>query len=163
MDLKYILGFLGGTGCKERTYLPIQEMFNPWVGKSPWRRAWQSIPVFLPGEFHGQRSFVGYSPWGCIQSDTTEQLTHTHNLREQLFWGITVWYVSGIASLKKIWQYLLNLRYTCYYPTIPFLVVKHTEKLADINKKACIKMSIVAFLQCQNLGVCVYMYTNLYI
>ena len=54
MDLKYILGFLGGTGCKERTYLPIQEMFNPWVGKSPWRRAWQSIPVFLPGESHGR-------------------------------------------------------------------------------------------------------------
>ena len=31
--------------------------------------------VFLPGEFHGQRSLVGYSPWGCKESDTTEQLT----------------------------------------------------------------------------------------
>ena len=36
---------------------------------------WQPTPVFLPGEFHGQRSLVGYSPWGCIESDTTEQLT----------------------------------------------------------------------------------------
>ena len=32
----------------------------------------------LPGEPHGQRSLMGYSPWGCKESDTTEQLTHTH-------------------------------------------------------------------------------------
>ena len=38
--------------------------FNPWVGKIPWRRKWQPNPVFLPGESHGQRSLVGYSPWG---------------------------------------------------------------------------------------------------
>ena len=43
-----------------------------------WRREWHSTPVFLPGEFHGQRSLAGYSPWGCIESHTTEQLTHTH-------------------------------------------------------------------------------------
>ena len=30
-----------------------------------WRRAWQPTPIFLPGEFHGQRSLVGSSPWGC--------------------------------------------------------------------------------------------------
>ena len=36
--------------------------FNPWVRKIPWRRAWQPIPVFLPGESHGRRSLVGYSP-----------------------------------------------------------------------------------------------------
>ena len=38
--------------------------FDPWVGKSPWRRKWQPIPVLLPGKFHGLRSLVGYSPWG---------------------------------------------------------------------------------------------------
>ena len=37
---------------------------DPWVGKIPWRKAWQPIPVFLPGESQGQRSLVGYSPWG---------------------------------------------------------------------------------------------------
>ena len=36
-----------------------------------WRREWQPTPVFLPGEFHGQRSLAGYSPWGCKESDTT--------------------------------------------------------------------------------------------
>ena len=37
---------------------------SPWVGKIPWRRAWQPTPVFLPGEPHGQQSLVDYSPWG---------------------------------------------------------------------------------------------------
>ena len=39
-----------------------------------WRRKWQSTPVLLPGKSHGQRSLVGYSPWGCQESDMTEQL-----------------------------------------------------------------------------------------
>ena len=34
--------------------------FDPWVWKILWRRAWQPIPVFLPGESHGQRSLAGY-------------------------------------------------------------------------------------------------------
>ena len=46
--------------------------FHPWIGKIPWRRAWQPTPVFLPGESHGQRSLVGYSLWGRQESDTTE-------------------------------------------------------------------------------------------
>ena len=36
--------------------------FRPWVGKIPWRRAWQPTPVFLPAESHGQRSLAGYHP-----------------------------------------------------------------------------------------------------
>ena len=46
--------------------------FNPWVGKIPGDG--QPTPVFLPGEFHGQRSLVGYSPWGHKESDVTERL-----------------------------------------------------------------------------------------
>ena len=42
-----------------------------------WRREWQPTPVFLPGELHGQRRLVGYSPWGCKESDMTKRLTHT--------------------------------------------------------------------------------------
>ena len=49
--------------------------FDPWVGKITWRRPWQPTPVFLPGESHGQRSLAGYSPRGCKESDTTEQLS----------------------------------------------------------------------------------------
>ena len=61
-------GFPGGTGgkgptcqCREHK----RHKFNPWVQKTPWRRAWQPTPAFLPGEaLHGQRSLVGCSPWG---------------------------------------------------------------------------------------------------
>ena len=38
--------------------------FNPWVWKIPRRREWLPTPAFLPGESHGQRNLVGYSPWG---------------------------------------------------------------------------------------------------
>ena len=37
----------------------------------PWKRTWQPTPVFLPGKSHGQRSLLGYSPWGCKESDMT--------------------------------------------------------------------------------------------
>ena len=55
-----------------------------------WRRKWQPMPVFLPGESHGWRSLVGYSPWGRKELDTTERLhfhfkvlfTHTRNKGE---------------------------------------------------------------------------------
>ena len=46
--------------------------------KGLWGGEWQPTPVFLPGGFHGQRNLVGCSPWDCRESDTTEQLTHTH-------------------------------------------------------------------------------------
>ena len=67
-------GFPGGASGKE----PVcqcrrrkRHEFNPWVRKIPWRRAWQPTPVFLPGESHGQRSLVVYSPWGHKELDTT--------------------------------------------------------------------------------------------
>ena len=41
----------------------------------PWKREWQPTPVFLPGEFHGQRSLARYSPWGHKESDMTEGLS----------------------------------------------------------------------------------------
>ena len=47
----------------------------PGLGRLPKSRKWQPIPVFLPGKFHGQRSLVGYSPWGHTELDTTE---HAH-------------------------------------------------------------------------------------
>ena len=51
--------------------------FNPWVGKIPWGRAQQPIPVFSPGESYGQRGLAGCSPWGHTKSDTTEVTQHS--------------------------------------------------------------------------------------
>ena len=50
----------------------MRHWFDPWVGKILWRRAWQPTPVSLPGGSHGQRSVVGYSPWGRKGLDMTE-------------------------------------------------------------------------------------------
>ena len=46
--------------------------FDSWVGKILWRRAWQPTPVFLPGESHGQRSLVSFSPQGHKESEKTK-------------------------------------------------------------------------------------------
>ena len=51
------MGFLGGTNRKESAYKCKRHKrprFDPWVGKIPWRRKWQPIPVFFLGESHGQ-------------------------------------------------------------------------------------------------------------
>ena len=48
------------------------------LGRFPWRRELQPTPVFLPGEFHGQKSLEGCSPWSCKESDMTERLTFSH-------------------------------------------------------------------------------------
>ena len=45
---------------------------DPWAGKTPWKRARQSISVILSGESHGQRSLVGYSSWGHEEWGMTE-------------------------------------------------------------------------------------------
>ena len=63
-------------------------------------RAWQPAPVFLPGEFHGQRSLAGYTVHGVTESDSTEQLTHTqgHIINMSLILGHTTWKFSGVRS-----------------------------------------------------------------
>ena len=57
------LGFPDGASGKEPTCQfrrSKRHWFHPWVGKIPWRRAWQLTPIFFPGEPHGQRSLAGY-------------------------------------------------------------------------------------------------------
>ena len=81
-------GWLNGKKIQLQSRRP---RFDLWVGKIPWRREWLPTSVFLPGEFHGHRSLVGYSPWdhervrhdlGIEQSTYTYQCppTHRHNI-----------------------------------------------------------------------------------
>ena len=70
-----IMGIVGGASSKEpacQCKRLKRRDFNPWVGKSPWRRIHQPTLVFLPGESHEQRSLEGNSPQGRKESDTTE-------------------------------------------------------------------------------------------
>ena len=59
------MGFPGGSAVKNPPANAGDKRlgFDPWVGKIPWRRKWQPIPVLLPGTSHGQRSLAGYTPW----------------------------------------------------------------------------------------------------
>ena len=78
--------------CQCRRYK--RHGFDPWVGKIPWSRKWQPTPVFLPGEFHGQRNLVGYHPWDGKELDRNERLSTqagrplraVHRRREQWEW-----------------------------------------------------------------------------
>ena len=63
-NLHNLRGFSGGSDGKESACHAGDLGLIAGLGKTPWRREWLPTPVFLPGEFHGQRSLVGYSPWG---------------------------------------------------------------------------------------------------
>ena len=89
--------------CRRRRRLK----FDPWVRKIPWRRKWQPTPVFLPGEFHGQRSLAGYSPWGCKWWDTAEWLS-THTRVFVALCGLSLVAVRGGYSL---WCLVFSLRW----------------------------------------------------
>ena len=60
-------GFPGGSDGQQSAC----KVKNPWVRKTPWRKKWQPTPVFLPGEFQGQRSLASYSPRGHKESEMT--------------------------------------------------------------------------------------------
>ena len=95
---------------------------DPWVGKIPWRRTWEPTPVFLPGEPHGRRSLVGYSPWGRKELDTSEWLVHTHM---QLFCSMFLHLdFLGIFSCLD-WSCLLPGRITPPTPARPLSFWAH--------------------------------------
>ena len=68
------LRFRGDSDARKSARNSRRPGFNPWIRMIPWRREWLPTPVFLPGKSHGQRSLVGFSPWGRKESDTTERL-----------------------------------------------------------------------------------------
>ena len=95
----------GGTSGKEpacQCGTSNRFRFSPWFGTIPWRREWQPTSVFVPGESHRQRSLVGCSPWGLIESDTTGATQHarmlSHFSRVRLF--ATPWTVAPQAPLS---------------------------------------------------------------
>ena len=70
---------------------------DPWVRKTPWRRAWEPTPVFLSGESHEQRSLAGYSPWGHMESDMTK-VTRKHKGRKPSLYQYKGSYGNSVLS-----------------------------------------------------------------
>ena len=108
---------MASLGAQLVKHLPaVQETwFNPWVGKTPWRREWQPTPVFLLEKSHGQRSLVGYSPQEQKASDTTEQLILTcfqviwHGLFYSLWCFVIVQSLSHVQLFATQWTAALEL------------------------------------------------------
>ena len=92
----------------ERTHLQCRRCrrsrFDTWVGKIPWRRAWQPLPVSLAEQSHGQRSLVGYSPWGCKESYTAETTDHIAH-RFPLALGKAHQGDGRLGSLGRLWNF----------------------------------------------------------
>ena len=70
--LPYYKDFSGGSDSKVSAYSAGDPGSIPRLGRSPGEGNGNPTPVLLPGKYHGQRSMVGYSPWGHKESDTTE-------------------------------------------------------------------------------------------
>ena len=115
-------GFRGGLDVKESAYHVGFDLGLIWGGNILWRRAWQSIPLFLPGEPHRQRNLVGYSPWCLKEPDTTERLNWTEALsyrypifkKESVETNVTSsqWlFLKRMVSVKWFWILLCITRY----------------------------------------------------
>ena len=60
----------------------MRQRFDPLIGKIPWKREWLPTPVFLPGEFHGQRGLASYNPWDRKESGH-DCVTNTQKLKSE--------------------------------------------------------------------------------
>ena len=123
--------------------------FDLWVRKIPWRREWQSTPVFLPGEFHGRRSLAAYGPGGHKELDMTE--------------GLTLWLLSP-SSLKArcyIWQ---AVSHENKYRVYNIFVNRETfhnivyQYLHLVNTGVVTVWSCLHFCMLQYLGLLKHMY-----
>ena len=94
--------------------------FNPWFGKISWRRKWQSTPVLLWRKSHGQRSLVGYSPWGRKESDTTERLHFGSFLTISTVHRLKILFLSFLFSWNRYWSQRRTLNMTIYYTCLSY-------------------------------------------
>ena len=86
--------------------------FDPWVGKIPWSRKWQPTPVFLSGEFHGQRSLAGYTIVHGVTKSRTGPSTLTHIYCEFLRKGNSMLTFLSLIGFQVFPQFTEELYFT---------------------------------------------------
>ena len=84
--------------------------FDSQVGKIPWRRECILTPVFLPEKFHGHRSLAVYNPWGCKDSDTTEQLSLTPLAATWMNLENVILTLSEVSQTEKVKYHKTSLK-----------------------------------------------------
>ena len=136
---KWNQDFLGGSDGNESACQAGDPGSIPGSGRFPWRRDWQPTPVFSPGDSHGWKNLMGYSPWGCKESDKTEQLTFSHSLN-----GINHTVVFPLASSLlspswSIWRLPAVVCCLCWF----------------LFMWSCLLPCLVIFYLCQYDGQCI--------
>ena len=116
--IHWLPGFPGSSDRKGSAYNAGDPDSNPWVGTIPWRREWQLTPVVLPGEFHGQGSLAGYSPWGRQESGMIERLTLS---LAQRYWVCGTSMFSIFPTLTQGLMLSHVLCFTFFFCTVMYL------------------------------------------
>ena len=111
----------------------------------PWRRKWQPTPIFLPGKSHGQRSLVGYSPWGSKESDTTEWLS-IDIIKKKNFKKVVYEY-SRIVKIANEW-----LKFGKHFGKVNDFQIYSDFKRKDLENIAEPKARTHQLQQCQGRG-----------
>ena len=111
--------------------------FSPLVRKIPWRREWQQTPTFLPGEFCAQRSVTAYSPWGCKELDTAEQLTHNRHSNSLKTINLTKCYYSHHTTKDTKAQERNYLMIHELYMEPPGFKLKSVWKIYALSTALC--------------------------
>ena len=94
-------GLSGWLSCKKSACQCRRHRLSLWVGKMPWRRKWQSTPVFLPGKSYRERSLASYSSWGC-QELASEQPLRSFKEESGMIWFLLLGNYSGYHVI--IWK-----------------------------------------------------------
>ena len=147
-QLKTAEDFPGGASSKQLACQCRRRGFDPLAREISWRRAWQPTPVFLPGESYGQRSLVGYSPWGHKELNIIKWLStqkrkncsldrHTAIFKMNNPQGPTVqhrklwWMLRGAPNGRGIWRRMdtcicMAEALSCPPGTVTTLLIRHT-------------------------------------
>ena len=137
-----VIIILGGSDGKESA---CNAKFNPWVRKISWRREFywrrEPTPGFFPGEFHGWKSLVSYSPWDHKELDTTERIKL--DLYQCLLEISVAWsFFSKKASLNCLPD--RSVTSSCF-PASP------SHGLQPGNRRACLSESWSSFHLCSRV------------
>ena len=120
LRMTYVIKSFSGATCQCRRHRRCG--FNPWVGKIPWRRTWQSTPLFLPRESHGQRTH-GMEPWTesmvyrVAKSWTRLKQLSTHATTSESCWFFSVQFSCSVVSDSLQPHGLQHSRLPCPSPT----------------------------------------------
>ena len=114
--------------------------FDPWIGKIPGRKERLFTPVFLPGEFHGERSQVGYHPWGHKKLDTAEGLS----LNGTQWTLCMLWYRSDLVPRRSMsWPLQKISLWHQHWPPKWFFSYKIRQSFHTLKHVVCSEMNTI--------------------